>query len=1032
MNVEDYRMKTQRISNLLSLSTCPEDILNCRDIDLKNDFQYLCFSCSSNIDLVDDVIARLAENGNKDIVEQNINHITINMWKDLFNKNDVTKELFIKNYNNITGNAGIITYREIEGFIDDEQTRPLVYGNLELIIKKLCTYDRASLIKKLKVKQGGIDKIKENIEVFFQKGEFDISTTYSKILMELNDVPGISKIEILEACSKHLIDMLERETAIDNETNDLLDWIYDSMEETKMYDEQRKYLQNDIDNAILDNFDSILDKSNYDRVTMKILKQFPCTYSKFENNKNLYIDKSNEKLEMTKSIGEDYKTECTGKFMEDNTTIHSSVVSSDSSITDKCSDTSVTDESIINENNNIVINSGDKENISGNDMNDDSCNCRVNEGDVEMANGNHAVDIEEDKKNNMEDIEIVDDNHAVDIENNKENNAEDIEIVNDNHTVDIENNKENNAENIEIVNGNHAFDIENNIKSNVEDIEIVNDNHTVDIENNKESNVEDIEIANGNHAFDFENYIKSNAEDIEIVNGNHAFDVEEDKKNNVEDIKIASGNHAFDVEEDKKNNPEDIEVANGNHAMTIENEKKTSAEDVGYAKGNHAVSIEDDKKSDAGDVRMVVGSHSINNGESNSITCAENVCQIEGNHAIHAEDKFKNDSEGIESFEGSHAVSCEENLTIDSNGIDISANHIVDDKYNHVDEKNETTCESWYEEAEQSRSMYENENQSQTIHGVVDYNVEKIENEFEDLNVLAKFSELMEKNNENDSSGAGNYISSLIKNNIQETDRIIARILRKDTVYTTQNEVGNNTQGETQNEIQEKTEKVIQVEAQNGVQDETQNSIENEMQDETQNMVNNEIQDETKNVVKNEIQNETQNMVNNEIQNETQNMVNNEMQDEAQNVVKNEMQDETQNVVKNEMQDETQNVIKNEMQDETQNAIKNEMQDETQNVIENEVQVEEQNGMLDGRELSEVRSVNTFGKETTKGVVQVAKGEQAEDIVINESIEKDNEKQALVVKEEAVNLQNENSIFRKIWKKIKTLFAKLKTYKIGE
>lgn len=318
MNFEDCKTKIQKISSLLENSKYPEEILNSKEIDLENDFQYLCLNSTVNYDLVNEVIARLAQNGNKSIVENNIKSITINMWKELFKKNNATKEIFIKEYDKILESTGILTYREIENFIEDESTLPLIYGSIQLIVKKLCTYDRASLIYKLKNKSDGIKVIKDNMECFFKKGEFDISTTYSKILIELSKIPEITRIEILEACNKYLGEMLDRETAIDNETNDLLIWIYDSMEETQMYNEQRNMLQKNIDNAILQNFDTILDKSNYDKETIKILKQFSCTHNKFENNKNLFIEKSNKLIHMTKIYDLAYEKENKEKYIEKN------------------------------------------------------------------------------------------------------------------------------------------------------------------------------------------------------------------------------------------------------------------------------------------------------------------------------------------------------------------------------------------------------------------------------------------------------------------------------------------------------------------------------------------------------------------------------------------------------------------------------------------------------------------------------------------------------------------------------------------
>ena len=87
--------------------------------------------------------------------------------------------------------------------------------------------------------------------------------------------------------------MLNRETAVDNETNKLLNWLYDAFEESPMVDEDRKEIKQYIDEAIMKNFDHILDKSNYDKNTIKILKQFDCTKEQFENNKNHFIEKSN-------------------------------------------------------------------------------------------------------------------------------------------------------------------------------------------------------------------------------------------------------------------------------------------------------------------------------------------------------------------------------------------------------------------------------------------------------------------------------------------------------------------------------------------------------------------------------------------------------------------------------------------------------------------------------------------------------------------------------------------------------------------
>lgn len=293
MNFDDYMRKIQYISNILEKNEYAENILNSKELDIAQDFQYICLSSASNYKLVNEIIARLAQNGNSKIVEENVKSISMSMWKDLFDKNEAIKKIFINNFSYIFENTTIITFREIDRFINDKDTCILIYDTLDNIIKKLCTYDRASLISILKHKENGIDKIKQNLENFFQKGEFDISTTYSKILNELSQIPEISKIQILKACNNNLEEMLNRETAIDNETNKLLNWIYDAFEETSMPDEERYIIKQNIDNAILKNFNHILDKSNYDKNTIKILKQFDCTKEKFEKNKNHFIEKSN-------------------------------------------------------------------------------------------------------------------------------------------------------------------------------------------------------------------------------------------------------------------------------------------------------------------------------------------------------------------------------------------------------------------------------------------------------------------------------------------------------------------------------------------------------------------------------------------------------------------------------------------------------------------------------------------------------------------------------------------------------------------
>ena len=52
--------------------------------------------------------------------------------------------------------------------------------------------------------------------------------------------------------------------------------------------------------AVLENFDNILYKSNYDKETIKLLKQFYCTKSKFDENKTLIMEESKKLIHMTK------------------------------------------------------------------------------------------------------------------------------------------------------------------------------------------------------------------------------------------------------------------------------------------------------------------------------------------------------------------------------------------------------------------------------------------------------------------------------------------------------------------------------------------------------------------------------------------------------------------------------------------------------------------------------------------------------------------------------------------------------------
>ena len=309
MEFVDYKTKSQKVSSLLQQAKCPEDLLNCKEIELENDFQYICINSGVNTQVVGEIIAILAQNGNKKIIEDNIKSISIGLWNDVFNRNKFINEIFSENFDEIIESAGIVTYRDIEKFLNDENTKNILYSNMELIVKKLCTYDRASLITDFSKSAEGIEAIKSNIELFFQKGEYDISTTYSKIVAELSNVPGLNKQIILEACSNYLTEMIERETAVDNETNTLLNWIYDAFEECHMDENARTELQSKIDKAIVENFDNILDKTNYDRETIKILKLFSCTHGRFKNNKNMFIENSSKLLHMTKIYDLNYEKE---------------------------------------------------------------------------------------------------------------------------------------------------------------------------------------------------------------------------------------------------------------------------------------------------------------------------------------------------------------------------------------------------------------------------------------------------------------------------------------------------------------------------------------------------------------------------------------------------------------------------------------------------------------------------------------------------------------------------------------------------
>ena len=150
MNFDDYMKKIQYISSILEKNEYAENVLNSKELDIAQDFQYICLSSAANYKLVNEIIARLAQNGNANIVKENVKMISMSMWKDLFDQNEAIKKIFIENYNNIFENSTIITIREIERFINDKETCYLIYNSLDNIIKKLCTYDRASLISILK------------------------------------------------------------------------------------------------------------------------------------------------------------------------------------------------------------------------------------------------------------------------------------------------------------------------------------------------------------------------------------------------------------------------------------------------------------------------------------------------------------------------------------------------------------------------------------------------------------------------------------------------------------------------------------------------------------------------------------------------------------------------------------------------------------------------------------------------------------------------------------------------------------------
>lgn len=309
MNYEEYMKKIQSISVIVENAKYIEDILNSKELDIKEDFQYICLNSTYNYDLVNEAIARIAQNGNGDIIKENIKIISLSTWKDLYKKNDAIRQIFLENFGTIQANTSIVTYREIESFFNDSDVLKLIYDNLDDIIKKLCTYDRASIVYFLGTKENGADTIKSHLPSFFQKGNFDISTAYSKVLYALEKVQGITRFDILEALNPSLGQMLSRETAIDNETNKVLSWVYDAFEETKMSDDEWASIKSNIDAAILENFQEILERSCYDKETIKLLKQFDCTRSEFEKNQNHFIDKSNEESVLPYNVETEVKSD---------------------------------------------------------------------------------------------------------------------------------------------------------------------------------------------------------------------------------------------------------------------------------------------------------------------------------------------------------------------------------------------------------------------------------------------------------------------------------------------------------------------------------------------------------------------------------------------------------------------------------------------------------------------------------------------------------------------------------------------------
>ena len=302
--------KLKYIANLLANTKDAKDVLNDKGIELKSDFQYICLNSGRYSDTVIDVISEVAKLDDISVIEENINLISMNVWKDLFNKNDSIKKIFINNFDKIFAYTNVMSCNEVDAFINDSKTSDLIYSNIKQIIIKLTTQDRASLIDILNEKPNGADIIKENIDYFFEKGAYGISTTYSKVLDKLTKTSGIEKIDILRACSDKFSYMISKATAFDNETTKLIRWLADAISDLDIDEDEKNKFESDFEKAILENFDSILEKTNFDNDTVELLKTYDCTKDSFEK-----VEQVEEVIEEPeeKSI-EDYAQEITDEI----------------------------------------------------------------------------------------------------------------------------------------------------------------------------------------------------------------------------------------------------------------------------------------------------------------------------------------------------------------------------------------------------------------------------------------------------------------------------------------------------------------------------------------------------------------------------------------------------------------------------------------------------------------------------------------------------------------------------------------------